>query len=81
MQGQFSDRSNVFSFGVLLLEIMSGRRNTSFCHDEQSWCLLEYASFFSFLLASLPQHIKLHLFVSNLSLGCFNFFSGMETME
>ena len=37
--------------------------------------------FFSFLLASLPQHIKLHLFVSNLSLGCFNFFSSMETME
>ena len=65
----------------LPLEIVSGRRNTSFCHDEQSWCLLGYVSFFSLLLASLPQHIKLHLFVSNLSLGCFKKISGMETME
>ncbi|RVW76137.1 G-type lectin S-receptor-like serine/threonine-protein kinase [Vitis vinifera] len=43
MQGRFSERSDVFSFGVLLLEIISGRRNTSFHHDEQSWCLLGYA--------------------------------------
>lgn len=46
MQGRFSDRSDVFSFGVLLLEIISGRRNTSFNHDEQYWCLLGYVSCF-----------------------------------
>jgi hypothetical protein len=34
MRGLFSEKSDVFSFGVLLLEIVSGRRNTSFCDDE-----------------------------------------------
>ena len=35
MRGMFSEKSDVFSFGVLLLEIVSGRRNTSFCNEEQ----------------------------------------------
>ncbi|THG17409.1 hypothetical protein TEA_029782 [Camellia sinensis var. sinensis] len=43
MQGRFSEKFDVFSFGVLLLEILSGRRNTSFCNDEQFLSLLEYA--------------------------------------
>ncbi|KAG4924910.1 hypothetical protein JHK87_050450 [Glycine soja] len=30
MQELFSEKSDVFSFGVLLLEIVSGRRNSSF---------------------------------------------------
>ncbi|OMO60008.1 hypothetical protein CCACVL1_24467 [Corchorus capsularis] len=39
MQGQFSEKSHVFSFGVLLLEIVSGRKNTSF-YDNQHCCSL-----------------------------------------
>ena len=35
MQGLFSVKSDVFSFGVLILEIVSGRKNTSFYNDEQ----------------------------------------------
>jgi serine/threonine protein kinase len=58
MEGKFSDKSDVFSFGVLVLEIVSGRRNSSLVDDEWSmnllgyvrWhCLLLYSAYTSFL--------------------------------
>ncbi|CAI8612343.1 unnamed protein product [Vicia faba] len=42
MQGLFSEKSDVFSFGVLLLEILMGRRNSSFCDNEHSLSLLGF---------------------------------------
>ncbi|XVF25932.1 hypothetical protein REPUB_Repub13aG0256400 [Reevesia pubescens] len=40
MEGRFSEKSDVFSYGVLLLEIVSGRKNSGFHNDENSISLL-----------------------------------------
>ncbi|KAL9243555.1 hypothetical protein vseg_017429 [Gypsophila vaccaria] len=42
MEGRFSEKSDIFSLGVLLLEIVSGRRNSSF-KNEESLSLLAHA--------------------------------------
>ncbi|CAK9169900.1 unnamed protein product [Ilex paraguariensis] len=43
MHGQFSVKSDVFSFGVLVLEIISGKKNNCFQHGENVEDLLSYA--------------------------------------
>ncbi|XP_030550005.2 G-type lectin S-receptor-like serine/threonine-protein kinase SD1-13 isoform X1 [Rhodamnia argentea] len=43
VHGLFSTKSDVFSFGVIMLEIISGRRNTTFTHSDRSLNLLGYA--------------------------------------
>ncbi|GAB4850688.1 hypothetical protein Ancab_039909 [Ancistrocladus abbreviatus] len=40
MEGQFSVKSDVFSFGVLVLEIVTGKRNRGFNHPDHSHNLL-----------------------------------------
>ncbi|KAK9697030.1 hypothetical protein RND81_08G010400 [Saponaria officinalis] len=42
MEGRFFEKSDVYSLGVLLLEIVSGRKNNSFLHND-SLSLLPYA--------------------------------------
>ncbi|KAK4348577.1 hypothetical protein RND71_031332 [Anisodus tanguticus] len=43
VHGVFSIKSDVFSFGVLVLEIISGRRNRGFSHESHSINLLGHA--------------------------------------
>ncbi|OMO64904.1 hypothetical protein COLO4_31717 [Corchorus olitorius] len=43
MEGLFSVKSDVFSFGVLVLEILSGKKNSGFYLTEHAQTLLAYA--------------------------------------
>ncbi|KAG6695153.1 hypothetical protein I3842_09G082500 [Carya illinoinensis] len=43
MEGLFSIKSDVFSFGVILLEIISGKKNSSFYLTKHAQTLLAYA--------------------------------------
>ncbi|XP_028776257.1 putative receptor-like protein kinase At4g00960 [Neltuma alba] len=43
MHGQFSVKSDVFSFGVLVLEIITGKKNTDLYQSHQANDLLSYA--------------------------------------
>ncbi|KAJ0983407.1 hypothetical protein J5N97_011662 [Dioscorea zingiberensis] len=42
MRGQFSAKSDIFSFGVLVLEILTGQKNSNFPETEQADDLLSY---------------------------------------
>ncbi|XVF34136.1 hypothetical protein REPUB_Repub18cG0032300 [Reevesia pubescens] len=43
VKGIFSVKSDVFSLGVLLLEIVSGKKNRNFCHPDHHYNLLGHA--------------------------------------
>ena len=44
VHGQYSIKYDVFSFGVLILEIVSGKKYKGFCHPEHHLNLLGHVS-------------------------------------
>jgi hypothetical protein len=44
MRGEFSVKSDVYGFGVLILEIISGKKNSNFYESEGVEDLLSYVS-------------------------------------
>ena len=45
LNGIVSEKTDVFSFGIILLEIISGKKNNSRFHSEDPLNLIGYVSF------------------------------------
>ena len=56
MEGLFSVKSYVLSFGVLLLEIITGNKNSGFDLLEHGQSVLLYVSIHSYLIKKLFKH-------------------------
>lgn len=57
MGGHFSVKSDVFSFGVILLEIISGKRNSGFYRTEHAQTLTAYVREFTVRRVRLNSQI------------------------
>lgn len=44
MRGYLTDKADVYSFGIVVLEIVSGRNNTSYHNKGESFYLLDWVT-------------------------------------
>lgn len=61
LEGVFSIKSDVFSFGVVILEIISGKKNTGFYQSEKALNLLGYVSTLKNSLHILLHYIYVYV--------------------
>ena len=59
MRGQYSAKSDIFSYGVLVLEILTGRKNSNFLESEQAEDLLSYVSTGGILILLNSFHVMI----------------------
>lgn len=77
LDGVFSVKSDVFSFGVVVLEIIGGKRNTGFFQPEQALSLLGYVSFNE----CFPTHLTLCIIILLVTVPFFKLITGMAFVE
>ena len=75
LDGVFSIKTDVFSFGVVLLEIISGKKNTGFYRSEQAMSLIGYVSVMNFFY---NHPFLCHFPLNNFG---FEFVLGMEIVD
>jgi serine/threonine protein kinase len=64
MHGRFSVKSDVFSFGVLILEIISGKKNNCFYQSEHDEDLLSYVRVDQFFFFNLCYFMNANIISS-----------------
>jgi hypothetical protein len=60
--GQYSIKFDVFSFGVLVLELLSGKENKGFCHPNHHLNLIGHVSINNAVIDKTESHIMPLLF-------------------
>jgi serine/threonine protein kinase len=79
VHGHYSIKSDVFSFGVLVLEILSGKKNKGFSDPEHSLNLLGHVSSMTICFPHVLNCPVLDMIQSDYY---FSFsFLGMETLD
>lgn len=82
LDGQFSAKSDIFSFGVMVLEIISGKKNTGFFQSKQVSSLLGYVSFILFLSSRLLALLHNgHHFVARTNLQAWRLWTENKLMD
>lgn len=59
MHGQLTKKADVYSFGVLILEIISGRSTSKSTHSDTEQALLEWVSIL--LKMNLKQQLRISI--------------------
>jgi hypothetical protein len=59
VDGKFSIKSDVFSFGVLLLEIICGNKNRALCHGNETLNLVGYVSTYMFIYPYINIEVEM----------------------
>ncbi|XP_061337491.1 G-type lectin S-receptor-like serine/threonine-protein kinase At4g27290 [Gastrolobium bilobum] len=73
IDGAYSTKSDVFSFGVLILEIVSGKRNKGFCHQDNllsnAWRLFTEGQSSEIIDATIKDSFNLPAVLRSINVG------------